>query len=170
MCLSRGLASSQVPTGAYPEPGSSPHYPTCAFSLHHLSLASAGREPPAASLALPKGGETSFSLWTATWGPGWRDTAVSGSWPFLPAPPWGAHLLPVLPPPTSAWGRERPLGEAPFCPRAASVPTTAQDVSRSSSLRDSTRSTEGRRRACREAAVVQAGFSLLLMTHFPALI
>lgn len=99
MCLSWGLASSQVPTGAYPEPGSSPHYPTCAFSLHHLSLASAGREPPAASLALPKGGETSFSLWTATRGPGWRDTAVSGSWPFLPAPPWGAHLLPVLPHP-----------------------------------------------------------------------
>lgn len=120
----------------------------------------------------------SFSPQTAVSGTGlgWRDMGVSGSRPFPMALPQGACLLPLLPPPAGGAGSD-PWEKHLFRPGAASVPTTAQDVSHSPSPRDSTRSTEGRQRASKEAAVVEAGVSLLLIPqalinlgHFPALI
>lgn len=80
-------------------------------------------------------------------GPDCCDTGTAKSCPLAPA------SLPTR-------GRSAPLGEAGFPPRGSAVPTTAQDVFRSPSPRDSTRSTEGSQRASEEAAVVRAGVSL----------
>lgn len=177
MCLIGGSAPSQVLTGAYESPAA---FPTTKLCLQ-LEPPLPGVSWERATSDVPRPGQRmriSFSPQTAVsgTGPGWHDMGVSGSWPFPTALPQGARLLPLLPPPAGGAGSD-PQEKHLFRPGAASVPTTAQDVSHSPSPRDSTRSTEGRQRASKEAAVVEAGVSLLLMPralinlgHFPALI
>lgn len=110
-------------------------------------------------VTLARGREISFSLWMAVSGSGlgWHGMGARAS-PFhqpclgvLTSCPWSPCLRGAGNDP-----REKHL----FLPRAVSVPTTAQDVSRSASPHDSTRSTEGRQQASKEAAVVQVGVSL----------